>query len=55
MRCFTKDEGRPLGIGLQELVSNRPKLLWSRANVVSVEGKGKAMTLSGVDREGERK
>jgi len=40
---------------LQELVSNRLKLQWSRAIVVSVEGKGKAMTLSGVDREDERK
>jgi hypothetical protein len=40
---------------LQEQVSNRPKLHWSRAIVVSVEGKGKAMTLSGVDQEDERK
>jgi hypothetical protein len=40
---------------LQERVSNHPKLHWSRAIVVSVEGKGKAMTLSGVDQEDERK
>jgi hypothetical protein len=40
---------------LQELVSNRLKLQWSRAIVVSVEGNGKAMTLSGVDQEDERK
>jgi hypothetical protein len=39
---------------LQELVSNRLKLHWSRAIVVSVEGKGKAMTLSGMDQEDER-
>ena len=53
--CFIEDEGRPLGIGLQELVSNRLKLHWSRATVVSVEEKGKAMTLSGVGQEDERK
>ena len=52
---FIGDEGRPLGTGLQEQVSNRPKLHWSRASVVSVEGKGRAMTLSGVDQEDERK
>jgi hypothetical protein len=23
-RCFTKDEGRPLGVGLQEQASNKP-------------------------------
>jgi hypothetical protein len=40
---------------LQELVSNRLKLHWSRASVVSVEGKGKAVTLSGMDQEDERK
>ena len=41
-RCFTKDEGRPLGVGLQEQASNHLKLLRSRAVVVSVEGKGGA-------------
>jgi hypothetical protein len=40
---------------LQELVSNHLKPQWSRVIVVSVEGKGKAMTLSGVDQEDERK
>ena len=34
-----KDEGRPLGAGLQELASNRLKLHWSRAIVVSVKEK----------------
>ncbi len=34
-----RDEGRPLGIGLQEQVPNHPKLLWSRAMVVSIEEK----------------
>ncbi len=28
VRNCTKDEGRPLGTGLQELVSNRLKLRW---------------------------
>src|SRR5512139_4089650 len=37
-----RDEGRPLGAGLQEQASNHLKLLWSRARVVSVEGKGRA-------------
>ena len=30
---------RPLGAGLQELASNRLKLLWLNARVVSVKGK----------------
>ena len=41
-RCFTEDEGRPLEVGLQEQASNRLKLRWSRAIVVSVDGKGGA-------------
>ena len=41
-RCFTKDEGGPLGVGLQEQASNRHKLRRSRAVVVSVDGKGGA-------------
>ena len=39
MHNCTKDEGRPLGAGLQEQASNHLKLLWSRAKVVSVEEK----------------
>jgi transposase len=38
-QCFTEDEGRPLGTGLQEQVPNHLKLLWLRARVVSVEEK----------------
>jgi hypothetical protein len=38
-QCFTEDEGRPLGTGLQEQVPNHLKLRWSRARVVSVEEK----------------
>jgi len=33
------DEGRPLGVGLQELASNHLKLLWSKARVVSAKEK----------------
>ena len=41
-RCFTKDEGRPLGVSLQERAPNRHKLRGLRAFVVSVAGKGGA-------------
>jgi hypothetical protein len=40
--CCTKDEGRPLGAGLQEQASNHLKRLWSKAMVVSVKAKGEA-------------
>jgi hypothetical protein len=40
LRCFTRDEGRPLEVGLREQASNRHKLRWLRATVVSVDGKG---------------
>ena len=39
--CCTKDEGRPLGAALQEEASNRLKLRWLRAMVVSVKEKAK--------------
>ena len=45
-RSCIRDEGRPLGAGLQEQAPNRPELHWLRARVVSVEGKGMAMTMS---------
>jgi hypothetical protein len=38
-RSCTRDEGRSLGAGLQEQVSNHLKLLWSNARVVSVKEK----------------
>ena len=38
-RRHMRDEGRPLGAGLQELASNHLKLQWSRAIVVSVKEK----------------
>jgi hypothetical protein len=34
------DEGRPLGTGWQEQVLNHLRRLWSKAMVVSTEGKG---------------
>jgi hypothetical protein len=38
-RSCTRDEGRPLEVGLQEQASNHLKLHWLRAIVVSVEEK----------------
>ena len=49
------DEGRPLGTGLQEQVSNHLRRLWSKAMVVSTEGKGLARTRSGDRQEEYRK
>jgi hypothetical protein len=40
--CCTRDEGRPLEVGLQGQASNHLKLLWSKAMVVSVKAKGAA-------------
>jgi hypothetical protein len=44
--CFI-DEGRPLGVGLQEQASNHLRRLWSKVMVVSTEGKGPERTGSG--------
>ena len=55
MRNCIRDEGRSLGAGLQEQASNHLKLLWSKAMVVSVEGKGMAKTVSGEDKGDEPK
>ena len=52
--CLT-DEGRPLGTGLQEQVPNHLQRLWSKAMVVSTEGKGLARTRSGDRQEEYRK
>jgi hypothetical protein len=41
-QCFIEDEGRPLGVGLQELASNYLKLRGLRVRVVSVEEKAEA-------------
>ena len=47
----TGDEGRPLGTGLQEQVSNHLKLRWLRARVVSVKEK---VPLDGIRYESRR-
>jgi hypothetical protein len=52
--CLT-DEGRPLGIGLQEQVPNHLRRLGPKAMVVSTEGKGLARTRSGDRQEEDRK
>ena len=52
---YSTDEGRPLGTGLQEQVPNRLQRLWSKAMVVSTEGKGLARTRSGDRQEEDRK
>ena len=52
--CLT-DEGRPLGTGLQEQVPNHRRRLWSKAMVVSTEGKGLGRTRSGDWQEEDRK
>ena len=51
----TRDEGRPLEAGLQEQASNRLKLLWSKAMVVSVKEKSRHRIVAGVDHGEERK
>ena len=55
MRNCTKDEGGPLGAGLQEQASNHLKLLWPKAMVVSLEEKAWQKTVSGEDQGDERK
>ena len=55
MHNCTRDEGGPLGAGLQEQASNHLKLLWSRAMVVSVEEKSRHKTVAGVDQGDECK
>ena len=55
VRCFNEDEGRPLGVGLQEQASNRLKLRGLRARVVSIEVKRRGVTLSGKVSGDERK
>jgi hypothetical protein len=52
--CLT-DEGRPLGTGLQGQDPNHLRRLWSKAMVVSTEGKGLARTRSGDRQEEDRK
>ena len=55
LRGCTRDEGRPLGVGLQKQAPNRLKLHGLRALVVSVEGKDMAKTVSGEVQGDDRK
>ena len=54
-RNCLSDEGRPLGTGLQEQVPNHLRRLWLKAMVVSAEGKGLALTGSGIRQEEDPK
>ena len=55
MRNCLTDQGRPLGTGLQGQVPTHLRRLWSKAMVVSTEGKGLARTKSGDRQEEDRK
>src|SRR5262245_35084594 len=52
--CLT-DEGRPLGVGLQEQAPNHLRRLWPKATVVNAEGKGSDLPGSGDGQEEDRK
>jgi len=54
-RSCMKDEGRPLGAGLQEQALNHLKLHWLRVIVVSVREKARQKTVSGVSQGDECK
>ena len=54
LRSCKGDGGGPSEAALQGEASNRHKLLWSKAMVVSVDGKG-VQDASGVNQEGEHK
>ncbi len=54
-RNYARDEGRPLGAGLQEQASNHLKLHRSRAVVVSVKEKSGQRILAGKDQGDEHK
>jgi hypothetical protein len=54
-QSYMEDEGRSLGVGFQEQASNHPKLLRSRAVVVSVGAKVQGVPWAGMDQRDERK
>jgi hypothetical protein len=54
VRNCTRDEGRPLGVGLQEQAPNHLKLRWLRARVVSVKEKSWLKTVAGEGQGDER-
>ena len=55
MRNCTRDEGGPLGVGLQEQAPNHLKLPWLRARVVSVKEKSQHKTAAGTGQGDEHK
>jgi len=55
VRNCTRDEGRPLGVGLQEQAPNHLKLRWLRARVVSVKEKSRQKIVAGVGQGDEHK
>ena len=55
VRNCARDEGRPLGVGLQEQAPNHLKLRWLRARVVSVKEKSWLKTVAGEVQGDERK
>ena len=55
VRNCTRDEGRPLGVGLQEQAPNHLKLRWLRARVVSVKEKSRQKIVAGRDQGDEYK
>jgi len=42
-----KDDGRPIGIGFQEQVSNHPRLQWLRVTVVSAGARCRVIPYAG--------
>jgi hypothetical protein len=50
-----RDEGRPLGVGLQEQAPNHLNLRWLKARVVSVKEKSRQKTVAGVGQGDEYK
>ena len=55
MPCCMRDEGRPLGTGVQAQVPNHLELRRSKAIVVCVPGKGRTRNLSGEGQGDKRK
>ena len=55
MRNCTRDEGRPLGVGLQEQAPNHLKLCWLKAKVVSIKEKSRQKAVAGETQGDEHK
>ena len=52
--CCTRDEGRSLGIGLQDQIPNHPEAAWVKSPGGERTGKRRAMSSSGEDGKDER-